>query len=64
MKGRVRWSVSRLKRGIAYGDLDVAIEWPLPVEEPMPSQRDATSRLRRDIEAELPFVYGAVDLAR
>ena len=45
------------ERGIAYNDPDVAIEWPLPVDELIPSQRDATAPLLRDIEAELPFVY-------
>jgi dTDP-4-dehydrorhamnose 3,5-epimerase len=45
------------ERGIAYNDPDVAIEWPLPVEELIPSERDATAPLLRDIEAELPFVY-------
>ena len=49
------------ERGIAYNDPDVAIEWPLPVEELIPSQRDATAPLLRDIEAELPFVYGAAN---
>ena len=56
------------ERGIAYNDPDVAIEWPLPVEELIPSQRDATAPLLRDVEAELPFVYsaanGAVPLKR
>ena len=45
------------ERGIAYNDLDVAIEWPLPIEELIPSQRDATAPLLRDIETELPFIY-------
>jgi dTDP-4-dehydrorhamnose 3,5-epimerase len=49
------------ERGIAYNDPDVAIEWPLPVPELIPSQRDATAPLLRDIEVELPFVYGAAD---
>ena len=53
------------ERGIAYNDPDVAIEWPLPVEELIPSQRDASAPRLRDIEAELPFVYeGAVALNR
>jgi dTDP-4-dehydrorhamnose 3,5-epimerase len=55
------------ERGIAYNDPDVAIDWPLPVEELIPSQRDATAPLLRDIEAELPFVYrgaGADSLVR
>ena len=45
------------ERGIAYNDPDVAIEWPLPVEELIPSTRDASAPLLREIEAELPFVY-------
>jgi dTDP-4-dehydrorhamnose 3,5-epimerase len=49
------------ERGIAYNDPDVAIEWPLPVPELIPSQRDSTAPLLRDIEVELPFVYGAAD---
>jgi dTDP-4-dehydrorhamnose 3,5-epimerase len=48
------------ERGIAYNDPDVAIEWPLPLEQLIPSQRDATAPLLRDIEADLPFVYGEV----
>jgi dTDP-4-dehydrorhamnose 3,5-epimerase len=49
------------ERGIAYNDPDVAIEWPLPVKELIPSRRDATAPLLRDIEADLPFVYGATN---
>jgi dTDP-4-dehydrorhamnose 3,5-epimerase len=45
------------ERGIAYNDPDVGIEWPLPVEELIPSNRDATAPRLRDIEADLPFVY-------
>jgi dTDP-4-dehydrorhamnose 3,5-epimerase len=45
------------ERGIAYNDPDVAIEWPLPVEQLIPSDRDASAPLLREIEAELPFVY-------
>ncbi len=48
------------ERGIAYNDPDVAIEWPLPPEELIPSQRDATAPLLRDIATELPFVYASV----
>jgi dTDP-4-dehydrorhamnose 3,5-epimerase len=47
------------ERGIAYNDPDVAIAWPLGVEDLIPSQRDATAPLLRDIESELPFVYDA-----
>jgi dTDP-4-dehydrorhamnose 3,5-epimerase len=54
------------ERGIAYDDPDVAIDWPLPADELVPSQRDATAPLLREIDAELPFVYerGGVLLAR
>jgi dTDP-4-dehydrorhamnose 3,5-epimerase len=54
------------ERGIAYNDPDVAIAWPLAVEELIPSQRDATAPLLREIEGDLPFVYdnGAVLLNR
>jgi dTDP-4-dehydrorhamnose 3,5-epimerase len=47
------------ERGIAYNDPDVAVDWPLAAAELVPSQRDATAPLLRDIEAELPFVYDA-----
>jgi dTDP-4-dehydrorhamnose 3,5-epimerase len=50
------------ERGIAYNDPDVAIEWPLPVDELIPSHRDATAPLLRDIEADLPFSYSAGDV--
>jgi dTDP-4-dehydrorhamnose 3,5-epimerase len=45
------------ERGIAYNDPEVGIEWPLPIEELIPSNRDATAPRLRDIEADLPFVY-------
>jgi dTDP-4-dehydrorhamnose 3,5-epimerase len=45
------------ERGIAYNDPDVGIAWPLPTEELIPSQRDATAPLLRDIAADLPFRY-------
>jgi dTDP-4-dehydrorhamnose 3,5-epimerase len=47
------------ERGIAYNDPDVGIEWAVPVDELIPSQRDATAPLLRDIADELPFTYGA-----
>jgi dTDP-4-dehydrorhamnose 3,5-epimerase len=45
------------ERGIAYDDPDVAIDWPLPVEELVPSERDATAPALREIAHELPFIY-------
>jgi dTDP-4-dehydrorhamnose 3,5-epimerase len=47
------------ERGIAYDDPDVAIEWPLPTGELVPSKRDETAPLLRDIAGELPFRYDA-----
>jgi dTDP-4-dehydrorhamnose 3,5-epimerase len=47
------------ERGIAYDDPDVAIAWPLPIAELIPSARDASAPLLREIESELPFVYAA-----
>ncbi len=47
------------ERGIAYNDPDVGIAWPLPVQELIPSQRDASAPLLRDIIEDLPFRYAA-----
>ena len=47
------------ERGIKYDDPAVGIEWPLPVEELKPSQRDATAPTLAEIEPDLPFVYRA-----
>jgi dTDP-4-dehydrorhamnose 3,5-epimerase len=45
------------ERGIAYNDPEVGIEWPLPTEELVPSQRDASAPRLSEIAAELPFRY-------
>jgi dTDP-4-dehydrorhamnose 3,5-epimerase len=47
------------ERGIAYNDPDVAVAWPLPSGELIPSKRDADAPLLRDIAGELPFRYDA-----
>ncbi|HTX32431.1 MAG TPA: dTDP-4-dehydrorhamnose 3,5-epimerase [Solirubrobacteraceae bacterium] len=44
------------ERGIKYDDPDVGIEWPSGVEL-IPSERDATAPLLREVADELPFVY-------
>src|SRR3954447_24605837 len=46
------------ERGIAYKDPDVGIEWPLPVDELIPSERDTNAPLLRDVKDDLPFEYG------
>jgi dTDP-4-dehydrorhamnose 3,5-epimerase len=47
------------ERGIRYDDPDVGIEWPLPVEELIPSERDAKAPTLAEIADELPFEYRA-----
>jgi dTDP-4-dehydrorhamnose 3,5-epimerase len=46
-----------IERGIKYDDPDVGIEWP--DMELVASERDAAAPLLREVEAELPFRYGA-----
>ncbi len=46
------------ERGIKYDDPDVGIAWPAGLEL-IPSQRDATAPLLREVADELPFVYRA-----
>jgi dTDP-4-dehydrorhamnose 3,5-epimerase len=45
------------ERGIRYDDPDVGIEWPLPLDQLIPSERDATAPSLADIAGELPFRY-------
>src|SRR5664279_3610736 len=46
-----------LERGIAFNDPDVGIQWPLPEDELIVSERDAAAPQLRDLKDELPFVY-------
>ena len=46
-----------VESGFSYRDPDVGIEWPLPVDEMLPSDRDREAPLLRDIAGDLPFVY-------
>ena len=43
------------ERGIAYNDPEVAIEWPLPTGDLIPSGRDASALRLGEIASELPF---------
>jgi dTDP-4-dehydrorhamnose 3,5-epimerase len=45
------------ERGISYRDPDVGIEWPIPVDELIPSDRDTNAPTLAEIAAELPFTY-------
>jgi dTDP-4-dehydrorhamnose 3,5-epimerase len=44
-------------RGIKYDDPGIGIEWPLPVEELIPSERDATAPTLAEVADDLPFEY-------
>lgn len=48
------------ERGIAYDDPDIAIDWPIPVDDLQPSARDANAPLLRDVAHELPFRFDPV----
>ncbi|MGA9314480.1 MAG: dTDP-4-dehydrorhamnose 3,5-epimerase [Solirubrobacteraceae bacterium] len=48
-----------IERGIAWNDPDVAIDWPLPLDELIVSARDSSAPLLRDLAPELPFEYSA-----
>ena len=47
------------ERGFSYRDPEVGIEWPLPLDELVPSERDTTAPMLREIADELPFRWGA-----
>jgi dTDP-4-dehydrorhamnose 3,5-epimerase len=51
--------VAEKERAIAYNDADVGIAWPLPAGDLIPSPRDASAPLLREIADELPFRYAA-----
>ena len=48
-----------IERGIAYDDPDVGIDWPLPSEQLIPSQRDAQAPRLAEIADSLPFQFTA-----
>jgi dTDP-4-dehydrorhamnose 3,5-epimerase len=47
------------ERGIAFNDPDVAIEWPLPAAELIPSERDSKAPRLAEIADSLPFEFAA-----
>lgn len=47
-----------VERGIAWNDPEIAIDWPLPREELIVSERDRAAPRLSEIAEELPFVYG------
>ncbi len=46
---------AELERAIAYDDPDVGIEWPLPAQELIVSERDAQAPRLAELASELPF---------
>ena len=46
-----------LERGISYKDPAIGIDWPVPVDELVPSERDSRAPTLAEIEHELPFTY-------
>jgi dTDP-4-dehydrorhamnose 3,5-epimerase len=48
-----------LEHGISYRDPAIGIEWPIPLDELIPSQRDLDAPILADVEDELPFRYEA-----
>jgi dTDP-4-dehydrorhamnose 3,5-epimerase len=48
-----------VERGIAWNDPQVGIEWPLPSEQLIVSERDSQAPLLAEIADELPFQYSA-----
>jgi len=44
-----------LERGIVFNDPDIAVEWPLPADELIVSERDLAAPRLKEMEAELPF---------
>jgi dTDP-4-dehydrorhamnose 3,5-epimerase len=59
-----RYYADETERGIKYDDPDIGIEWPVPVDELQPSQRDATAPTLAEIADELPFEFTALSAAR
>ena len=45
------------ERGIAFNDPEVAIEWPLALDQLIPSARDSSAPRLSEIADDLPFVY-------
>jgi dTDP-4-dehydrorhamnose 3,5-epimerase len=46
-----------LERGISFKDPAIGIDWPLPIDELIPSERDSNAPTLAEIEHELPFTY-------
>ncbi len=56
---QTRYYSGDVERGIAYDDPQVAVRWPLPADEILVSERDATGPKLADVADELPFAFAA-----
>ncbi len=54
---QTRYYSGDVERGIAYDDPQVAVAWPLPADEIVVSERDATGPRLADVADELPFTF-------
>jgi dTDP-4-dehydrorhamnose 3,5-epimerase len=52
-----RYYADETERGIAYNDPEIGIEWPLPIEQLKPSERDSSAPKLSEIADTLPFAY-------
>jgi dTDP-4-dehydrorhamnose 3,5-epimerase len=52
-----RYFVPATESGIKYDDPGVGIDWPLPADQLIPYERDATAPTLAEVADELPFVY-------
>ncbi len=50
---------AELERGIIWDDPDVAIEWPMPADEIVVSERDCSAPRLAELADQLPFSYPA-----
>jgi len=46
---------AEVERGISFRDPEVGIEWPLPLAELVPSERDAAAPSLAEVAPEIPF---------
>ncbi len=50
---------AEVERGIAWDDPEVAVEWPLPANQLVISERDSSAPKLAELADQLPFVYAA-----
>ncbi len=56
---QTRYYDAEVERGIAWDDPEIGIEWPLPAQELIVSERDAVAPRLSEIAGEVPFRWNA-----